>query len=367
MKIRFNRVALQEALSFVAGIIPARAAKPVLQCVKISADEQGVSISGTDLEIGIRHMVSQAQTDRPGSSVVPASKVSAIVRESIDEVLEFEADETELHIRGSDSHFNIYTHDVEQYPDAIEDEGDSDMAVSLSILQQGISQTLFATAKENTKYALHGVLWEIAEEYINLVGTDGRRLARKIVELDTPMPENHIGKRLILPVKAVSLVQKIVSEQNSLIGVSYNEKKVTFSCGDVLITSNLVEGNFPRYQDIIPKDNDKIIKLNTDATLSAVKRASLLTTDESRGIKVSIGDGVMVFSSRAPEMGDAQVDMPVDYSGEPLAVGFDPDFILDALKVVKQAQIQIEMGNPDRAVLFRCSDTFIYIVMPVEV
>ena len=367
MKIRFNRSALQEAISFVSGIIPARAAKPILQCIKITANEEGVSVSGTDLEIGIRFRVNQAQTDVPGTVVVPASKISAIVRESIDEVIVFEADDAELHIKGGDSHFNIFTQSSEQYPEVIGQEADSDMAVSLEMLQEGISQTLFATAKENTKYALHGVLWEVCEEYINLVGTDGRRLARKIVMLDTPMPQNHIGKRLIIPVKTVSLIQKMSSDNNAIIGVSYTENKVTFICGDIVITSNLVEGNFPRYQDIIPKDNDKIIKLNTDATISAVKRASLLTTDDSRGIKVSIGDGVMVFSSRAPEMGDAQIDMAIDYSGESIEIGFDPDFILDALRVVRQSQIQLEVGKPDRAVIFRIADTFIYIVMPVEV
>jgi DNA polymerase-3 subunit beta len=224
MKIRFNRSALQEAIGFVGAIIPSRAAKPILQCIKITADEDGVSISGTDLEIGIRCRIAQAQTDEPGTAVVPAAQVSSIVRESIDEILEFTSDESELHIKGSDSRYNIYAHASDQYPEVVCPDTDCDMALSLDMLQEGISQTLFASAKENTRYALHGVLWEVDENHINLVGTDGRRLARKIVPLDSPMPANHIGKRLIVPVKTVSLVQRIEAQSGAVIEITSTEK-----------------------------------------------------------------------------------------------------------------------------------------------
>ncbi len=366
MKIRFNRVSLQEALGFVASIVPSKSPKPILQCVKITADEQGVRISSTDLEVGINFRIIQAEVDSPGAIVVPAAKVNAIVRECIDDVLEFESDDAEVHIRGNDSHFSIYSHLPEQYPELICEDVEADMGIPLSLLQEGVEQTLFAAAKESSKYAFNGVLWEIEETILNLVGTDGRRLVRKMVHLDVPMPANFIGKRVIVPTKTMTLIDRIAGNANAIVGVRFYDNHLVLSCGDVLIHSNLIEGNFPRYQDILPDNNDKKILLNTDAVLSAVRRAALLVSEDSKSIKVAIGKGVMVFSGRAPETGDAQVDMAADYDGPSIDIGFDPTYLIDGLKVIKEDQFTMELCDGERPVLIRAGQSFMYLIMPIE-
>ena len=366
MKIRFNRISLQESLGFVASIVPSKSPKPILQCIKLVADENGVRLSSTDLEVGINFLIVQAEVDRPGAVVIPASKVNAIVRESIDDVLEFEADESEVHIRGNDSHFSIYSHQPEQYPEVVCEAAESDIGIALGSLQEGVEQTLFAAAKESSKYAFNGVLWELDENYLNLVATDGRRLVRKMVELDVPMPENYIGKRIIMPTKTMTLIDRIGGSLKETVGVKFFDNHVVLSCGDVLIHSNLIDGVFPRYQDIIPENNDKIIKINTDAMLSAVRRSALLANEDSRSIKVAIGKGVMVFSGRAPETGDAQVDMAIEYDGPAIDVGFDPTYLIEGLKVIKQDQVSFELCDGERPVLIRGGDNFIYLIMPID-
>jgi DNA polymerase-3 subunit beta len=133
-----------------------------------------------------------------------------------------------------------------------------------------------------------------------------------------------------------------------------------------VISSNLVEGNFPKYEDIIPTDYDKKLTLPTEATLSAVRRASLLTSEESRGIKLSVQKEKLIFSGRAPETGDAQVEMPIGYKGEPIEIGFNPQFLVDVLRVITTPEFDLELGQSDRPGLIKSGTTFLYVLMPIN-
>ena len=133
-----------------------------------------------------------------------------------------------------------------------------------------------------------------------------------------------------------------------------------------MISSNLVEGNFPKYEDIIPDNYDKKLKLSTEAVFSAVRRSALLTSDESRSVKMSISKKVMVFSSRAPETGDARIEMAVDYKGEPIEIGFNPQFLIDVLRVITEPEFELELGQPDRPGLIKSGANFICVLMPIN-
>lgn len=366
MKIKFNRSALQEALGLVTSVVPSRTPKPILQCLRITANEDGVQICGTDLEVGINCLVAQAEVEVPGDVVLPADRVNAIVRESVDDVIEFEAVEATIHIRGADSHFTIYGHDLNQFPQVPGADSESQMEISLGTLQDGIDLSLFSVARESTRYAINGILWEINDTRLTLVGTDGRRLARVVIDLDGAADQAIDGQRIIVPAKTMALLDKLGAGKDEVVQIRFVDNQIVLNCGGVVISSNLVEGNFPRYEDIIPKGNDKKVILNTDLTLSAVRRAALLISEDSKGIKVALGKGVMVFSSRAPETGDAQVNMPIEYDGEPIEVGFNPQFLTDVLKVIKDDELTIELGQSDRPGLISSGEDFLYIVMPVN-
>lgn len=366
MKIKFNRSALQEALGLVTSVVPSRTPKPILQCLKITANEDGVQICGTDLEVGINCQVTQVEVVEPGEVVLPADKVNQIVRESVDEVIEFEKNESTIHIRGVDSHFTIYGHDLSQYPQVPGAEEEFDLDLTLGALQKGIEHSLFAAARESTRYAINGILWEISDGKVVLVGTDGRRLARYVMDIEGSVSESLEGQRVIVPAKTMALLDRLGAEDDAAVGISFVDNQIVISCGGVVVSSNLVEGNFPKYEDIIPKDNDKEVMLNTDAVLSAVRRAALLISEDSKGIKVALGSGVMVFSSRAPETGDAQIDMAINYEGEPIEVGFNPQFLVDVLKVIKEDEFKLELGQADRPGMITDGEDFLYIVMPVS-
>lgn len=365
MKVAFNRTALQDALALVVPVVPSRTPKPILSCLKISADKEQVRICATDLEVGINCPVTQVQVESPGEVIIPADRFSAIVRESVDEVLSLQAADTNCHIKGADSHFTIYCHEPGQYPQVPSFDGEPHLEVGLVLLQEAIEKTVFAVARESSRYAINGVLWEIAGKKLSLIATDGRRLAKCKINL-TSVAKNLSTNRTIVPAKAMALLQKLSSQDEESVAVRIADNRIVAQCAGVVLSSNLVEGTFPKYEDIIPSDYDKKLNLNTGAALSAVRRAALLTTEESKGIKISLNKDALLFSGRAPETGDAQIDMAIDYKGEPVEIGFNPQFLVDVLRVIKTEQFELELGQPDRPGLIKCGPNFLYLIMPIN-
>ncbi|MDD5326634.1 MAG: DNA polymerase III subunit beta [Phycisphaerae bacterium] len=366
MKLKFNRAALAEALGILTSVVPSRTPKPILRCVQIVADKKGVHICATDLEVGINYLVSEVQVEEAGEVIVPADRLTAIVRESVDEVLLLQAEAGACKVEGADSHFTIYGQEPGQYPAVPGFEGQADIEIALGNLQAGIRQCLFATAKESTRYALNGVLWEIKGKKLSLVATDGRRLARCKVSLASTPSEQVAKTKIIVPAKTMALLDRIGDGDKDVVAVKLVDNRILFGCANAVISSNLVEGNFPKYEDIIPQDYDKKLALSTEAVLSAVRRAALLTSEESRGIKLSIGKNNLMFSGRAPEAGDAQVSMPVDYKAEMIEIGFNPQFLVEALRVIQTAEFELELGQADRPGLIKSGTNFLYVLMPIN-
>jgi len=365
MKANFNRAALAEALGLLTSVAPSRTPKPILRCIQIAAEEREVRICATDMEVGINYSISEVQVEETGEVIIPADRLAAIVRESVDEVLVLEASDGKCEIRGADSHFTIYGQEPGQYPLVPGFEGDAEIEIGLSNLQAGIEQCLFATAKESSRYAINGVLWEIKGKNLMMVATDGRRLAWRRVKL-TSAPKGEVPSNLIVPGKAMGLLDKVGGSEKDTVAVKLLDNQIVMSCANVVISSNLVEGNFPKYEDIIPTDYDKKLTLSTEATLSAVRRASLLANEESKGIQISLEKDKIVFSGRAPETGDAQVETVLDYKGEPIKVGFNPQFLIDALRVIRAADFELELGEPDRPGLLKSGKDFLYVLMPIN-
>jgi DNA polymerase-3 subunit beta len=366
MKAHFNRAALAEAMGLLTTVVPSRTPKPILCCVLIRAGKKEVRICATDLEVSINYLITGVQVDEEGEVAVQADKLNAIVRESADDVLKLEATEGTCKVTGADSEFTIYGQTAEHYPTVPLWQGKSELELSLDNLQAGIQQCLFATAKETSRYAINGVLWETKGKKLSLVATDGRRLARCRVNLASSARERLAERKMIVPAKTMALLSKIVGHDKETVAVKLVDNQVLFSCADVVISSNLVEGNFPNYEDIIPTDHQRKLTLSTEVVLSAVRRAALLTSEESRGIKLSVSKDGLVFSGRAPETGDARVNMPADYKGEPIDIGFNPQFLIDALRVIQTPEFEMELGESDRPGVIKSGTDFLYVLMPIS-
>jgi DNA polymerase-3 subunit beta len=347
-------------------VVASRTPKPILQCVKLTAEKNSLTVAATDMEVAIRYHDEQVQVEEEGESVLPADKLRDIVRESIDDTLSIETSGETLSIKGQDSVFKIYTQKGEDFPPVPDFEGHADVEVPAGPFKQLINQTAFAAARESTRYAFNGVLMVAKGKKITLVATDGRRLALARGDLANAEKLDKEGKSAIVPSKALGLLDKLLGDPEELVGIQFRENQIIFHTSSATLTSNLVEGQFPPYEDVIPKDADKKMQATTADLLNAVKRAALLTSEESRGVRFSLNKKGLVLTSRVPEAGESTINYPCRFDGADVEIGFNPQFVADALKVVDQDEITLELTTPNRPGLIRGGANFLYVIMPVN-
>lgn len=390
MKVICDRGALLEAVNLVGPTASVRSPKPQLSCVKFSAKKAGkggagtVTLSATDGEVSIRMSTQRVEVKEEGEVLIPADKLRAIVAAQDNEpTLTIEADGDVCTIKGADAKFKVFGFAASDFPPMPEFPGDpgAAMVVNAEALAQLIGRTIFSTSKETSRYAINGVLLKRAGKKLEMVATDGRRLALARATLDSA-PSTGDSASCIIPTKALNIVQKLLpgpGSERPPVRVMLTDNQILFlfpdadGAGGTLLASNLVEGTFPPYEDVIPKDQDKKATFDVDVLGSAVKRAALLTNEESRGIRMAFtgtpeskARGLKI-SSRAAEMGEAEVECEMaGYEGGEIEIAFNPQFITDALKVIPGEQVILELKAPNKPGLIRSGAEFVYVVMPVN-
>jgi DNA polymerase-3 subunit beta len=368
MKALCNREGLLAAFGMVSGVVPTRSPKPILQNVKLVADgDEGSTLMATDLEVGIRHRVLGMKVEEPGSVILPTARFGSILRTSADPELAVEAGDDRLTVRGLRAEFSLPAEDATLYPEVPDFAATSYHVVAAADLRKLIRRTIFATDVESTRYALGGVLVELTDETITMVGTDGRRLARMSApaeaENGAPAP---VGSPVV-PVKALKLIERNLDDGDPPVHIAIQgTTAVLIRTERAVIYSRLVEGRFPRYQDVFPANVEVKIKLETGPLRLAVEQASIVTSEESRGVDFRFGDGVLRLSSQAADVGSSHVELPIAYEGKPVEITFDPRYLTDALKTLEDnAEITAELIDAKNAAVFKTEDRYTYVVMPL--
>lgn len=370
MKVICNRGALLDGILIASTVVSARVAKPALQCLKLTASAGSLIICATDTEVTLRYTDNQVQVEQDGELLVPADKLRDIVRESTDDTLLIERAGDNALIKGADATFKVFTQDTSAFPNPPDLHGPAHFTVPAGHLRTLINRTLFAASKEATRYAFNGILTVAKNKKLLMVATDGRRLAHAQTDLTTEpaalkdAPKD--GLKSIIPAKTLTLLDKLLTDPEEHVQAQFRGNQVLFVTAKAALTSNVVEGQFPPYEDVIPKDCDKIMTASTADFLSAVRRAALLTDDTSRSVRLAFSRKGLVISSRNPEAGEAEIRFPCKYDGDNLDIGFNPGFLIDALRVVDTDEITFEFRGAQRPGLLRGGDDFLYVVMPVN-
>lgn len=403
MKVICDRGALLDAVNLVAAVVPTRTPSPQLSCVKLVATKGAggvgeLTLAGTDAETSLQVTVSQVDVARPGQAAIPADKLRQIVSaEEGEPTLSIEVEGDECHIRGSGAHFRVFGYPAGDFPPI------PDLAATIAggvgteaprtifaqpagMLSSLINRTVFATARETSRYAINGVLMRRDGKKLEMVATDGRRLAMCRAAIPSDKSGAGDGVSCIVPTKALSLALKLVRDGDETVRLVITDTRIFFSFEQVaaeggkgkagapvsraVLTSNLVEGSFPPYEDVIPKEQDKKIVIERESLSRAVRKAAVLTNEESRGVRLAFkgADKRLTISSRAPEMGEAEINVDLaSYDGEDVEISFNPAFISDVLRVVEDSQVVIELKAANRPGLMRSSNNeFLYVVMPVN-
>lgn len=383
MKVICDRDALLDALNSVSAVVATRTPKVQLQCVKLEAKKDGTSagagtltLSGTDAEISMRLATASVEVADEGEALIPADKLKQIVGAQDNEpTLTLETEGETCHIRGGDAKFKVFGYQPADFPVVAELPADATgFMVKADDFAEAIDRTAFSTARETSRYAINGVLLVRTGKKIEMVATDGRRLALAKLSSEGDTSEQRLS--CIIPTKALTVLSKLIHSDAESVRVMITENQAVFVVeeGDdfppTVLASNLVEGTFPPYEDVIPKDQDKRAKFDVETLRSAVRRAALLTNEESRGVRLAFTGGStqdLKLSSRAPEMGEAEVRVEMNaYEGDDIEIGFNPAFIIDALKVVDSEEVLLEMKAPNKPGLMKSGSDFLYVVMPVN-
>ncbi len=404
MKVICDRAALLDALNMVASVVPTRTPMPALSCVKLTATKEGkgggeLTLAGTDNETSLQLSVTHVDVQQAGSGAIPADKLRQIVQaEDGEPTLTLEIEGDQCHIRGANAHFRVFCFPAADFPPlpdfnaAISGSG-PDAARTVFAQPSGqladiIARTVFATARETSRYAINGVLLKRDGKKLEMVATDGRRLA--LCRATIPGAAGGKGENItcIIPTKALMTAQKLVRDGEEPVRMAIGESRVFFAFGGTepeegkkgkggagghpraILSSTLVEGTFPPYEDVIPRENDKKITAGREELTSAVRKATVLTNEESRGVRMSFsgGDKRLKLSSRAPEMGESEIAVDLaGYEGTDIEISFNPTFLVDVLKVVSDPQVIVELKAPNKPGLIRSeAGDFLYVVMPVN-
>ncbi|MBI5863460.1 MAG: DNA polymerase III subunit beta [Planctomycetes bacterium] len=369
MKTVLPRQEFQDALTAMATLTSGRTTKPILSCVKLVASKKRVELSATDGEAALHLGVACISTPKEGQAVIPADGLLSIVRELTDAEVSIETDGRHCTIRGEGSEFRIFVMDAADFPPVPEFDGEADLVVDGIELRRMISMTLYAAARETSRYAINGVLWEKQGKRLYLVATDGRRLARAGGEIRATGSNDF---EAIVPARALGVFEKVFTpvrgEDDWHVDVKILPNQVLLRSGDRVLSTVLVEGHFPKYQDVIPKNNDKRASMRRDELLAAVRRAATVTTEESRAIKLAFSTKELVITSQSAEQGDARVQLPIQYEGTTVEIGFNPHFIADCLRAVPFDTVFVELQESFRPGIICGEDKndFLYVVMPVS-
>jgi len=371
MKVTVERTQLLKSLGHVYRVVERRNTIPVLSNVLIKAEGQSLRLKATDLDIEVVETL-PADVAQSGGTTVPAHIVYDIIRklpEGSQVVLEQAGDSATLTVRAGRSRFALQTLPEGDFPDLATGDMTHSFVLPAKSLRRLIDKTQFAISTEETRYYLNGIYLHAIDsegQKLRAVATDGHRLAQ--VELDAP--EGAVGMPgIIIPRKTVSEVLRLVEDPEAQVTVELSSAKIRFAIGSVLLTSKLIDGTFPDYARVIPRNNDKELIVEKADFSAAVDRVSTVSSERGRAVKLTIGEGKLTLTVVNPDSGSATEELEVDYDAGEIEIGFNSRYLLDVTGQIDGDTVAFKLNDPGSPTLVQdpASPGALYVLMPMRV
>lgn len=374
MKFTADRAVLLKALAHVQSVVERRNTIPILANVLLDAKKDGaLSLTATDMEIAIVEDVPGVTVTRAGRTTAPAATLYEIVRK-LPEGARIEFDhgggDGPLALRAGRFATSLMVLPVEDFPSMTEGKLPTKFSIEAGAMRGLVDQTRFAISTEETRYYLNGIYLHAADAegttMLRAVATDGHRLARVQVDL----PEGAKGMPgVIIPRKTVGELRKLIEETSDLVEVALSDTKIRFKFGTVQLTSKLIDGTFPEYDRVIPKGNDKVLKVPKKDFADAVQRVAAISTERSRPVKISVAKGSLLLSANSPEQGQAQEELEgVSYDSSPLEIGFQARYLADITdQIGETVKFSFSDGSAPTVVQDDAKPEALYVLMPMRV
>jgi len=364
MKFSANREAILKPLQAVIGVVERRQTMPILSHVLLTLDGNELSITATDLEVELR-AVTEVQGKTGGETTVPGRKLFDIVRALADgSQLEFSLSGSRMTLKSGRSRFTLSTLAAADFPTIDEIEAAHSMSVDRGELHWLIEKTQFSMAQQDVRYYLNGLLIETSGDTLRAVATDGHRLALGEISMAEPVKNE---EQVIVPRKGVVELSRLVDGEGSL-SIVLGTNHVQVEAEGTRLTSKLIDGRFPDYGRVIPEKSGAIVKADRQLLREALQRTAILANEKYRGVRLELADGSMTISANNPEQEEATETVAVEYAGDAIEIGFNVNYLLDALAAVDGEEIELHVTDGNSSCLIRGDEKVRtkYVVMPMR-
>ncbi len=367
MKISIDKEILSQAILKVLNVVNPKTNLPILSNILIESVDSKIKISATDLDIGITTGVPAAISE-PGAITIPAKKFSEIIRELPEgEVKITVKKNNSISIECKECSFRLMGLPKEEFPQLPDFKNKDVLKIDPSELTAMLELTSFSMSRDETRYVLNGILFEIEGANLRLVSTDGRRLA--VVSKDIIYGNATKKISIIIPAKTIQELMRSINQSEEELAMVIAENQVMFEMGETSVVSRLIEGEFPDYKQAMPSSNPSYnpytIQVDRLAFLSALRRASLLATTDYQAVRLELFKNKMVVSKSTPDVGESREEIPMQYNGKEMVIGFNPYYIIEALKSLTTGKINIELSDPEKPAVLK-EGNYQYVVLPMR-
>jgi len=363
MKITCQREELREALSVISAVVPARGAKPILETLKLIATEDGLELVGTDLEVSARISVKEAQVDEAGVVVLPCKVALDFVRDLFSETVTISCEEDKCIIRGGTDQCELVTLDADEYPVISHFSEKDSFSLQGGNFSRLVQQTVFAAARDGGRYAMHGVMVEIADDEVKMIATDGRRLALA----SQPLDGDGRNSSAIVPTKGLQLFSRVIEDPLDQVKISFDQNQAGIQTQNAQIFARLIDGDFPHYSAVLPKEGEHLMEADRDLLSQKLRLVANVTGDEARAVRLTISKGKLELKGHCVGRGSADAQLEVEYAGDGSEIAFNPDYVLEGLKQCQTETVRLEFQQRSSPGKFILGENYIYIVMPITI
>ncbi|KPZ69274.1 MULTISPECIES: DNA polymerase III subunit beta [Shewanella] len=365
MKFSIDRDALLKPLQLVCGAVERRHNLPILSNLLVEVSESSLKLTGTDLEVELVGQAAIQGEVETGRTTVPAKKLLDIVKSLPEQVeIKIEQQDNKWLLRSGRSRFSLATLPASDYPNVEAFEADIEFSLKQGTLKSIIDSTQFSMANQDVRYYLNGLLFETAGNSLKAIATDGHRLALSHRNIDISLPE----KQVIVPRKGVVEMSRLLESEDSEITIAIGDSAIRATTQNAVFTSKLVDGRFPDYRRVLPKGGDKIVVASRNHLKQALTRASILSNEKFRGVRIQLEPGLLRITANNPEQEEAEEIIDVEYNADNLEIGFNVSYLLDVLNNLASDDVRITLidGNSSALIENHVEEDSMYVVMPMR-
>ena len=366
MHFVISREAFLKPLQLVSGVVERRQTLPVLSNVLLDLKGSELSLTGTDLEVELVGRVTVDQTHKSGAVTIPARKLLDICKSlSDDAIIDLSLVDNKVTLKSGRSKFTLTTLPASEFPGVDEEPDTFSITMAQSKLRELLDSTSFAMAQQDVRYYLNGMLFEVAGDYLRVVATDGHRLAMETLGMINPITE---PQQLILPRKGIMEMARLLTDDSGEISLTFGQNHIRASVPAFTFTSKLVDGKFPDYNRVLPKGGNKVLLGNCQELRQAFARASILSNEKYRGVRVLLSNGELKILANNPEQEEAEEIVSVEYEGDSLEIGFNVSYLIDVLSTLSSKRARITLSDPNSSALLEAEEgsDAVYVVMPMR-